>query len=158
LADVVSDQFLPFESGSFDLVICTQAFYFLPRPEEAVSEIDRVLRPAGNAVMTFPIAYPGTHRLYTEAQLRELFTEWNDVSIVASGGTAVSRAMLSGYLLHQFEKRLSGPAKLIRGVFPLCYMLVNAVGSLLDLVERRYLANADQLPPNLLLKATKPPA
>jgi SAM-dependent methyltransferase len=155
-ADVVSDQFLPFDAGSFDLVLCTQAFYFVPRPVEAVSEIARVLRPGGTVVMTLPIAYPGTGRLYGEDQLRELFAGWGDVSIVASGGTAVSRAMLSGYLLHQVEKRLSGPAKLLRGVFPLCYVLVNAVGSVLDLVERRYLVDADQLPANLMLTATRP--
>jgi SAM-dependent methyltransferase len=29
-ADVVSDRFLPFEDGSFDLVLCAQAFYFVP--------------------------------------------------------------------------------------------------------------------------------
>src|SRR5712692_3152176 len=68
-ADVVSDQFLPFEAGSFDLVLCTQAFYFVPQPVEAVSEIARVLRPGATVVMTLPIAYPGTGRLYSEDQL-----------------------------------------------------------------------------------------
>jgi hypothetical protein len=90
--------------------------------------------------------------------LRQLFTGWDDVSVVASGGTAVSRATLSAYLLHQVEKRLSGPASLLRGVFTLCYLLVNAVGSFQDLVERRYLANVGQLPTNLLLKARRPSA
>ena len=155
-ADVVSDRFLPFEDGSFDLVLCAQAFYFVPRPVEAVAEIARVLRPEGTVVMTLPVAYPGTDRLYSEDQLRELFTAWNDLSIVASGGTAVSRAMLSGYFLHQAEKRLSGPARLLRVGFPLCYWGVNTVGSILDAVERRYLQEADRLPANLLLRATRP--
>ena len=104
--------------GSFDLDLCAQAFYFVPRPVEAIAEIARVLRPEGTVVMTLPVAYPGTGRLYSEDQLRELFTAWNDLSIVASGGTAVSRAMLSGYFLHQAEKRLSGPARLLRVGFP----------------------------------------
>jgi len=95
-----------------------QAFYFVPRPVEAIAEIARVLRPEGTVVMTLPVAYPGTDRLDSEDQLRELFTAWNDLSIVASGGTAVSRAMLSGYFLHQAEKRLSGPARLLRVGFP----------------------------------------
>jgi hypothetical protein len=106
--------------------------------------------------MTVPVVYPGTGRLYSEDQLRELFAAWSDVSIVVSGGTAVSRAMLSGYLLHQVEKRLSGPAQPLKVVFPLCYLGVNAVGSMLDLIERRYLRHAEVLPANLLLKATRP--
>jgi SAM-dependent methyltransferase len=155
-ADVVSDRFLPFEDGSFDLVLCTQAFYFLPRPEEAVAEIARVLRPAGTVVMTLPIAYPGTERLYGDRQLRELFAGWSDLSIVVSGGTAVSRATLTGHLLRQVEKRLTGPGRPFRTLFPLCYWSVNAFGSLVDLVERRYLRDADRLPANLLIKATRP--
>jgi SAM-dependent methyltransferase len=155
-ADVVSDRFLPFDDGSFDLVLCTQAFYFVTRPVEAVAEMARVLRPDGRLVMTLPVAYPGTGRLYSEEQLRELFAEWVDVSIVVSGGTAVSRAMLSGYLLHQLERRLSGRVGPLRAVFPLCYLGVNAVGSMLDLLERRYLRHAELLPANLLLKATRP--
>jgi SAM-dependent methyltransferase len=158
VADVVSDWFLPFEDGSFDLVLCTQAFYFVPRPVDAVAEIDRVLRTEGQLILTSPVAYPGTHRLYSETQLRELFAAWDDVSVVSSGGTAVSRATLTGYLLRQGEKRLQGPAKPLRVVFPLCYVLVNAVGLLLDIVERRYLASSDGLPANLLLTARKPNA
>jgi len=156
VADVVSDRFLPFGDGSFDLVLCTQAFYFVPRPVEAVAEIARVLRPGGRLVMTLPVAYPGTGRLYSEDELRELFAEWGDVSIVVSGGTAVSRAMLSGYLVHQIERRLMGRVGPLRVVFPLCYWGVNAVGSMLDLLERRYLQHAEQLPANLLLKAARP--
>jgi SAM-dependent methyltransferase len=155
-ADVVSDRFLPFEDGSFDLVLCTQAFYFVPRPVEAIAEIARVLRPGGTLVMTLPVAYPGTARLYSEEQLRELFAGWINLSIVANGGTAVSRATLSGYLMHQLEKRLPGPARLARFVFPLCYFGANVIGSMLDLIERRYLQSADQLPANLLLRATRP--
>jgi SAM-dependent methyltransferase len=158
LADVVSDQFLPFEPASFDLVLCTQAFYFLPRPVDAVAEIACVLRPGGKVVITAPVAYPGTNRLYTEYQLRELFSGWESVSVVASGGTAVARATLSGYLLHHVERRLTGAARPLRAVFPLLYVLVNGIGSALDHVERRYLATADRLPTNLLLTATKPPA
>lgn len=155
-ADVVSTDFLPFESGSFDLVLCTQAFYFLPRPEAAVAELARVLRGDGVVILTCPVVYPGTERLYSETQLHELFAGWRDVSTVTSGGTAVSRATLTGYLLHQFEKRLSGPAKLLRPAFPVAYVFVNLVGSSLDVLERRYLGSADRLPANILLKATRP--
>ncbi len=158
VADVVSPEVLPFEDASFDLVLCTQAFYFLPHPEEAVREFARVLRADGTIVLTSPVAYPGTERLYTETQLRELFAGWRGITVVANGGTAVSRATLSGYILRQIEKRLSGPTRLLRGAFPLSYLLINAVGSMLDSVERRLLPDAETLPTNLLLKAKRPAA
>src|SRR5215211_1951182 len=56
VADVVSDAFLPFDDESFDLVICIQAFYYVPDPVRGASEIRRVLRPGGTAVITVPFA------------------------------------------------------------------------------------------------------
>ena len=64
--------------------------------------------------------------------------------------------MLSDYLLHQLEKRLSGLQRLLRPGFPALYVLVNAAGSLIDRVEQRHLIEADRLPANLLLKARRP--
>ena len=46
VADVVSDALLPFADESFDLVTCIQAFQYIPGPEHAVSEFQRVLRRA----------------------------------------------------------------------------------------------------------------
>lgn len=38
---------LPFESGSFDVAICTDVLVHLPDPSAAVAEIGRVLKPGG---------------------------------------------------------------------------------------------------------------
>lgn len=43
---------LPFEDGQFDAVVCNVGFGHLPRPEAVLSEIERVLRPAGVAALT----------------------------------------------------------------------------------------------------------
>jgi SAM-dependent methyltransferase len=152
-ADVVSDEFLPFPDESFDLCLCTQAFYFVAEPAGAVAELARVLRPGGHALVTLPVVYPGTERLYTPLQLRELFAAWEAVSVVANGGTAVSIATLSGYYAHQVEKRLP-PG--FAPVFAAVYVAVNAAGEATDAFERRFLASADALPANLLVKATRP--
>jgi SAM-dependent methyltransferase len=152
-ADVVSDEFLPFPDASFDLCLCTQAFYFVPEPAHAVAELARVLRPGGHAVLTLPVVYPGTERLYAPLQLRELFAAWDDVTVVANGGTAVSVTTLSAYFAHQIEKRLPshvGPA------FAALYVALNAAGEAADAFERRFLASADALPANLLVRATRP--
>jgi SAM-dependent methyltransferase len=152
-ADVVSDEFLPFPDASFDLCLCTQAFYFVPEPARAVAEFARVLRPGGHAVLTLPLVYPGTERLYAPVQLRELFAGWDDVTVVQNGGTAVSMTTLSAYFVRQIEKRL--PPRLAPA-FAAAYVALNAAGEAADAFERRFLASADALPANLLLRATRP--
>ena len=46
-----SAQSLPYQSGTFDAVICTAAFHHFPVPEEALQEIRRVLRPGGKLLI-----------------------------------------------------------------------------------------------------------
>ena len=43
---------LPFEDGSFDAVISTCGIQFVTNPEDAISELTRVLRPGGRFVAT----------------------------------------------------------------------------------------------------------
>lgn len=152
-ADVVSTDFLPFPDASFDLCLCTQAFYFVQDTARAIAELGRVLRPGGHALLTLPVVYPGTERLYSELQLRELFGDWNDIVVVENGGTAVSIVTLSGYFLHQIEKR--APRRLRPG-FAALYAALNGVGEAADAFERRFLASAATLPANLLVRATRP--
>jgi len=42
---------LPFEPGSFDLAVAVTALCFVPRPDRAVAEMARVLRPGGRLVV-----------------------------------------------------------------------------------------------------------
>ena len=42
---------MPFEDGSFDLVICQAAFKNFARPNSAISEMHRVLKAGGAAVI-----------------------------------------------------------------------------------------------------------
>jgi SAM-dependent methyltransferase len=45
---------LPFQSGSFDVVLCNHVMEHLENPENAAHEIFRVLRPAGLAIVGVP--------------------------------------------------------------------------------------------------------
>lgn len=163
VADVVSDDFLPFVDGSFDLVLCTQAFDFLADPESAVRELARVLRPGGHAVLTVPLVweYPrdGVVRRYTGPQLAGLFAGWDDVRVVENGGRGVTWAVLTGSLLHKLELRFEG-TRFAGGLLPLVfgglYAVVNAVGAGVERLEDRH-GGAEVLPMNLLLTGRRPP-
>ena len=55
-ADLVADVTdLPFDVASFDLVICNHVLEHVPDDSGAISEIHRVLRPGGRALMLHPI-------------------------------------------------------------------------------------------------------
>jgi len=42
---------LPFRDGTFDAVVCTEAFHWFPDPRRALAEFRRVLRPAGRLLL-----------------------------------------------------------------------------------------------------------
>lgn len=164
VADVVSDEFLPFEDESFDLVICIEAFYYVADPMRGVSEIRRVLRPGGTVVISVPLIwhYDRTileHR-FTGPELESLFDGWEEVRVLDNGGMGVSWAFLTGHLLYLREKLLGHRLRLMLApLFKAVYLAVNGMGALIEARERRRLRRADRrftLPPNLTLTARKP--
>ena len=161
VADVVTTEFLPFEDESFDLVMCTEAFYYVRDPPQAISEISRVLRPGGTVVITvsLPWEYDRTvveHR-YTGPELAALFAGWDDVDVAENGGFAVSWATLTGRVVYGAEEHSPTAVRtLLRPLFVAAYLLINGVGAGLDWVERRYPTRTKILPMNLMLTAHKP--
>jgi SAM-dependent methyltransferase len=163
VADVVTDEFLPFPDESFDLVMCIQALYYLPDPARAVREIRRVLRRGGTALVSVPLVWEYdrsvlTHR-FTGPQLAALFEDWDDVAVAENGGRAVAWATLSGLLANLVEwhvpKRLTID-RLVKPLFALVYLTINGLGLLGDRIERRYARSERTLPMNLLVVARRP--
>jgi SAM-dependent methyltransferase len=163
VADVVTQEFLPFPDESFDVVLCTQAFYYLEDPSRAVAEIGRVLRPGGAVVITVPVVWEydtGTleHR-FTEPSLRRLFDGWLDVRVVESGGWGVSWAAVTGSLFNRVEERLVARRVLravFRPAFATLYVCINLAGRALEAVDRRLVRGPLRLPMNLLVSARRP--
>lgn len=161
VADVVSNELLPFPDESFDLVMCIQAFHYMPDAERSVSEFARVLRPGGTALVTsvFGFEYDRQHfeARYTEQQLRALFSAWDDVEVREDGGRTVTWTVLTGSLIYGLEQRTSRrrALRLLRPAFLSSYALVNAVGLALARVEAAR-DGAAALPMNLTLTARKP--
>lgn len=157
VADVVSEEFLPFADGSFDLVTCIEAFQYVEDALHGVAEIRRVLRPGGTAIVSLPFVweYDRTileHR-YTAPELAALFEGWVDVRVVENGGRAVAWTTLTGSILESTRKRLP---RVLRGVFPVLYVALNGMGAGLDALERRETGRSMSLPMNLLLRARRP--
>ena len=57
--DVFADVYaLPFEDNSFDTAILTQVIEHLEKPEKAIKEINRILKPGGLLFVSWPFLYP----------------------------------------------------------------------------------------------------
>jgi SAM-dependent methyltransferase len=163
VADVVTDEFLPFADESFDLVMCIEGLHYVADPEEGVAEIRRVLRPGGRALISVPLVweYDRTvleHR-FTGPSLMRLFDGWDEVTVIENGGRAVSWATLSGQIVSMGEWHVPDRFQLRRALHPAfagLYLLVNGVGLVLDQVERRFARSSMTLPMNLLATARRP--
>lgn len=85
--DVVGDAHaLPFEDGEFQIVLCTEVLEHLHTPEDAVSEMFRVLKPGGKVILTtrfiFPLHdTPHDYFRYTKYGLEHLFRDFKDIEI-----------------------------------------------------------------------------
>jgi len=163
VADVVTGEFLPFEDGRFDLVLCTQAFYFLPDPAAAAAEIRRVLRPGGSVVITVPHVQEYDRRTiehrFTGPQLAALFADWEDARVMESGNRAVAWTTVTGRMLLDLERAIASSPIGRRAVAlgaPLAHFALNALGLALERLDRRVAKAEHTLPCNLLLWARVP--
>lgn len=160
LADVVSNELLPFGDETFDLVVCIQSFHYMADPEGAITEISRVLRPGGSVLVSSVLGFEYDRRhfeaRYTEHELRALFAEWDDVRVRDDGGRTVTWTVLTGSLLNGLEQRVTASAagRVLRPAFLASYALVNTAGRVLERIEPR--GGASAFPMNLTLTARKP--
>ncbi len=81
---------LPFRPDSFDLVLCTQAFYLLQDFRRALAEFVRVTRRGGKVLLTtigiWP--YPPATRLHrwSRRELEEVLSEFGEARVEETGG------------------------------------------------------------------------
>ncbi|MDQ6804106.1 MAG: methyltransferase domain-containing protein [Actinomycetota bacterium] len=159
MADVVSDDYLPFTDASFDAAMCTDAFAYFPDPPYIVSELKRVLRPGGRFLMTLDFMYEYDEHRYTGPELTRLFEGWQDVEVIQTGARGVTWARLTNSLV---DSALQGLVKAVPPLAPLAslavlfYLPVNFMGALIEAVESRFRVAGPTVPANLLLTARRP--
>lgn len=159
VADVVSDEFVPFDDASFDLVTCIEAFHYIEDPVHGLSEIRRVLRPGGTLLVSVPFAFEYDRTIlehrYTGPELIALLRGWEGVEVVESGGRVVAWATLTATLLERVRSRLP---RALRAPFALLITLLNGVAVVLERLDVRHSAGPMALPINLLATARRPEA
>lgn len=140
---IASAENLPFETGSFECVLCTEVLEHCRSPATAMGEIARVLKPGGRAFITTPFLRP-LHEMphdyyrYTPSALRDL-SESSDLAVtgVVPRGDYVAVALLTlqlplTKLVQRISRRVGGslygysnPLVYLAVVAPqLCYLAV----------------------------------
>jgi SAM-dependent methyltransferase len=161
VADIVTTEFLPCADGSYDGIACIEAFHYVADPAHGVRELRRVVKPGGHVLVAVPVVWEYDRHIvehrYTSGSLRRLFDGWDDVVVVENGGRAVSWALLTGTLLRACEEELGSrlTRAAVQAAFAPAYVCLNAVGALLDAVERRRRDRRHVLAPNIMLTARR---
>lgn len=85
---------IPFESNSFDVVICTQVLEHASNPDKLIAECARVLKPRGKIFLTMPFAYP-EHEIPYDFQR---FTRYGHEKILkANGFNSITIKKMTGF-------------------------------------------------------------
>jgi ubiquinone/menaquinone biosynthesis C-methylase UbiE len=103
IVELEPDAALPFDDGSFDLVLCAETIEHVRDVQLFLSEIRRVLRPGGTLALTTPANLPlgrlpdplSPHlRFFTRRSLRRLLDElgFEIEWLRRSSGTLLARA------------------------------------------------------------------
>ena len=86
--DTIADAHsLPLTDSSFEFILCTEVLEHLHTPTQAISEMQRVLKPEGVLVLTTRFVYPvhdapHDYYRYTKYGLLHLFKNWEIVEMI----------------------------------------------------------------------------
>jgi SAM-dependent methyltransferase len=128
---------VPAPDGAADAVISSQVLEHLERPEDALKEASRLLRPDGFLFISFPFLYP-IHALPNDYLRYTRF--YFDAALVRHGFAIVERktiggfwyccGVFSGLYLQSFDRGLLKQTGLVRGLIFLLKLLFCAIHSL----------------------------
>lgn len=109
--DIVADAHnLPFEENTFEIILCTEVLEHVDNPFKVAKELHRVLKPGGKLILTTRFMYP-LHEAprdnwrFTVFNLRSLFSEFNEVEVLAETDSITTFASLFQRLVWQTRFR-----------------------------------------------------
>lgn len=115
--DIVGDAHnLPFPDESFEVIVCSEMLEHADDPRRVISEIHRVLKPKGLAVLTTRFAFPvhdapNDYWRFTPYGLRKLFSEFEIMEVATEGGPFYAIAVQLQRILFQTDM-----SKIIKGI------------------------------------------
>lgn len=137
----------PIPDASVDTLICTQVLEHAEDLEHVLSEMDRVLRPGGGMIVSFPFIYnehgaPYDFRRFSAHGAANLFQGYTVESLEKQGGIGSTLAIL---WLNWIEAAMNGrfTTRLLKGPLLPLWILVSLVSNVLGLlVDRLDITNA----------------
>jgi SAM-dependent methyltransferase len=114
---------LPLTEGSADLVVALELLEHVPKPEAVLSEVTRVLKPGGTAIISVPSAVPRhdehDYWRFTAQGLKRLGTDFfEEGEVHVFGGTFEALGYLAEYYTALTLHVLHLPSRRLRQVFP----------------------------------------
>jgi SAM-dependent methyltransferase len=144
---------LPFRSESFDLVIVTQVFEYLPRPDRAAAEILRVLKPGGllflSAVAFAPRFVDEELWRFTGPGLHKMFAAFSRVEVTPEASSFSGLLRSANLAMAWFAAKFRLTSWLY--AHTLCPAL-NLIGLV---IEKLGVMSNDQFAPNYSVRAVK---
>jgi SAM-dependent methyltransferase len=116
--EVVRGEELPFDDASFDLVLCTQVLEHVEDPAAVLSEIYRVLRPGGAALISThgvflfhpdPPEAGSDYWRWTHAGLRKevgAAGDWREINVQPNGEVIACLAYITAQFVDEFGRRI----------------------------------------------------
>ena len=129
---------IPFPSGTFDALFCSEVLEHIFTPDETLQEINRVLKPGARALITVPFSWNEHEIPYDYAR----YTSFGITSLLQKNGFHVHELYKSGsfarvifqlWALYFFElfKRFKRPGYVLSLLF---ILPINIIGSILLLL------------------------
>ncbi len=136
---------IPFRTGVFDVVICTQVLQYIEQPQAMIAEIIRVMKPGGLLLLSAPAVFPRDSEAdlwrFMPGSLQLLLKDFNSVRVLAEGSSVAGLFRVLALYTFMFPR----PAllrKLLRiTLIPILNLIGAAFESLLTAGNDQFSAN-----------------
>jgi SAM-dependent methyltransferase len=149
---------LPINDHSFDCVLCTQVLEHVPDPRQILSEVHRVIKPEGFAIISLPFIW-GEHEApfdffrFTQFGVTQMLTEVGfevDIFKTDTGIFETLAIIFNSYLINDLVQRLG-----VRGLGRLISVVICFPVQILALTLSRIMPDHGRVYLNVVIRGKK---